>query len=264
MHPTNGKIDSLWRHPIKGFTPERVVETCLTADSFFPFDRLFALEVGPSGYDREDPKFLSKMKYAVLARFPAVARLRTRYDEIAERLFIEDRAFDIGQPAGRHALERHVETLLAAYEDYDPVAQPLRFLDIRDGAVDHYRFTDSAKGFVSILNLESLRDLGQRLGRDLDPLRLRANIWVEGWTAFEDHVWVGKHIRIGDHGPVLEVLKPIVRCVATHVNPDTAERDVEIVQALWEHYGHRDCGIYCRVVSPGLIRGGDAVDPQVT
>ncbi|UDF04274.1 MOSC domain-containing protein [Asticcacaulis sp. AND118] len=260
MQPTNGKIDSLWRYPVKGFTPERVAETCLTVDGFFPFDRLFALEVGRSGYDREDPKFLSKMKYAVLARYPAVARLRTRYDEINERLYIEERAFDMG----RHALERHVETFLAAHEDYDPVAQPLRLLDIREGAVDHYRFTDSSKGFVSILNLESLRDLGERLGRNLDPLRLRANIWVEGWAAFEDHAWVGKHIRIGDHGPVLEVLKPIVRCVATHVNPDTAERDVEIVQALWAHYGHRDCGLYCRVVSPGLIREGDAVDPQVT
>ncbi|ADU12597.1 MOSC domain-containing protein [Asticcacaulis excentricus] len=264
MHPTNGKIDSLWRHPVKGFTPEPVAETSLTVDGFFPFDRLFALEVGPSGYDRDDPKFLSKMKYAVLARFPAVVRLRTRYDEITERLFIDDCPFDIAQPAGRHALERHIETMLAAHEEYDPVAQPLRFLDIRESAVDHYRFTDSSKGFVSILNLNSVRDLSARMGIDLDPLRLRANIWVEGWSAFEDHAWVGKRLRIGEKGPLLEVLKPILRCVATHVNPQTAQRDAEMVQALWTHYGHRDCGLYCRVVSPGLIRAGDAVDPQVT
>ncbi|MDC7684736.1 MOSC domain-containing protein [Asticcacaulis sp. BYS171W] len=263
MHPTNGTIDSLWRYPIKGFTPERIEDTCLVSDHFFPFDRIFALEVGHSGYDKAEPKFLSKMKYAVLARYPAVARLRTHYDEVTERLYIEDRAFDLTTDAGRHALERHVETVLAAHEDYDPVAQPLRFLDIREGAIDHYRFTDSAKGFVSILNLNSLRDLSQRMGRDLDPQRLRANIWVEGWAAFEDHQWVGKQIRLGDDGPLLEVLKPIVRCVATHVNPDTAERDAEIVTALWEHYGHRDCGIYCRIIEGGRISTGDPVDPLV-
>jgi uncharacterized protein len=29
-------IDSLWRHPIKGFTPEQVAETLLSEDGFFP------------------------------------------------------------------------------------------------------------------------------------------------------------------------------------------------------------------------------------
>lgn len=264
MAPTNGKISALYRHPIKGFTPEVVSDTCLMTDGFFPFDRVYALEVGPSGYHAEDPKFLSKMKYAVLARFAAVARLKTRYDEVEERFLIEDRAFDLKNPAGRHALERHIETVLAAHEDYDPVAQPLRLLDIRETEVQRYRFTDSPKGFVSILNLNSLRDLSQRLGVDLDPLRLRANIWVEGWAAFEDHAWVGKQIQIGREGPLLEVLKPIVRCVATHVNPDTAERDVELVTALWENYGHRDCGIYCRVVDGGNLKVGDTVDPLIT
>lgn len=263
MHPNNGKIDSLWRYPLKGFTPERVDEALLKAGGFFPFDRIYALEVGPSGYDRDDPRFLSKMKYAVLARFPAVARLKTRYDEYDDRLWIGERAFDLSHEAGRHALERHVETVLAAHEDYDPVEAPLRFLDIREGEVDRYRFTDSAKGFVSVLNLSRARDLSQRMGVEIDPIRLRANILIDGWAAFEDHNWVGKRLKIGVEGPELEVLKPIVRCVATHVNPQTAERDAELVQALWENYGHRDCGIYCRIVSAGMVRPGDVVDPQV-
>ncbi len=180
----------------------------LCEDDFFPYDRQFALEVGHSGFDAENPKTISKMKFAVLARFPAVARLRTRYDEIAEILEITDEdgkawRFDMASTAGRHSLARHVETIVARHEDYDPAVQPLNLLTAPsfDAVHTHFRFTDSGKGFVSFLNLNSLRDLSQRLDRDLDPLRLRANIWVEDLTAFEDHDWVGRHIRLGEDGP---------------------------------------------------------------
>ncbi|CAL4866550.1 hypothetical protein MMA231_00793 [Asticcacaulis sp. MM231] len=263
---TMGAITQLWRHPIKGFTPEPVSEALLCPDDFFPFDRLYALEVGHSGFDALAPKTISKMKFAVLARFPAVARLRTRYDEIEDVFEVTDEdgtswRFDMASEAGCHALARHVETILARHEDYDPVAFPLNLLRAPnwDEVHSHFRFTDSGKGFVSFLNLNSLRDLGQRIGRELDPLRLRANIWVEDLVAFEDHDWVGRHIRIGEEGPHFEVLKPIVRCVATHVNPDTAERDVDLCAALWEHYGHRDCGIYARILKGGTLRPGDTL-----
>jgi uncharacterized protein len=258
-------IEALWRHPIKGFTPELVAEATLSEGDFFPFDRLYALEVGASGFDTENPKTISKMKFAVLARFAAVARLRTRYDEITGVFHIADGAgawdFDLTSLAGRNSLARHVETRLAAHEDYDPVLHPLNLLQspLYEHTQTHFRFTDSGKGFVSFLNLNSLRDLGRRLERNLDPLRMRANIWLEGLGAFEDHNWVGRHIRVGEDGPELEVLKPIVRCVATHVNPDTAERDIDLCTALWENYGHRDCGIYARILKGGAIRPGDVI-----
>ena len=261
-----GAVSSLWRYPIKGFTPEPVTEALLCPDDFFPFDRFYALEVGHSGFDAENPKTISKMKFAVLARFAAVARLRTRYDEIEDIFEVTDEdgkswAFDLASEAGRHSLARYVETILARHEDYDPVAFPLKLLRAPnwDEAHSHFRFTDSGNGFVSFLNLNSLRDLCQRIGCELDPLRLRANIWIEDQVAFEDHDWVGKHIRLGEEGPAFEVLKPIVRCVATHVNPETALRDVDLCQALWENYGHRDCGIYARIVKGGTVRPGDTL-----
>jgi uncharacterized protein YcbX len=261
-----GVVSALWRHPVKGFTPEPVSEVLLFPGDFFPYDRLYALEVGHSGFDAAAPKTISKMKFAVLARFAAVARLRTRYNEYEEVFEVTDEdgkswRFDMASEAGRHSLARHIETILARHEDYDPVAFPLKVLSAPDPAVvhSHFRFTDSAKGFVSILNLNSLRDLGQRIGRDLDPLRLRANIWVEDQVAFEDHEWVGKRIRMGDDGPEFEVLKTIVRCVATHVNPQTAERDIDLCMALWETYGHKECGIYARIVKGGAVKPGDVL-----
>jgi len=264
---TAAVIGGLWRHPVKGFTPEPVANALLSEGGFFPFDRLYALEVGPSGFDAEAPRFISKMKFAVLARFAAVARMRTRYDEMTESLHLTDQDgrqwhFDLAREAGRQALARHVETVLERFDgDYDPARFPLKLLAAPDpdGLETPFRFTDSAKGFVSLLNLNSVRDLGGRLHADLDPLRLRANIWMDGLAAFADHDWVGRRLRVGGDGPELEVIKPIERCVATHVNLETAERDVDVCAGLWAHYGHRDCGIYARVVKGGAVYPGDEI-----
>jgi uncharacterized protein YcbX len=120
-----------------------------------------------------------------------------------------------------------------------------------------FRFTDHPLGQVSLINLASVRDLSARMGVELDPLRFRANVYVEGWPAWAENEWTGKRLMLG--WAAAEVFKPIVRCVATHVNPDTAEPDAEVTKALFDHYGHVHCGIYVRVTSPGRVGRGDAV-----
>ena len=59
-----GVIDSLWRHPVKGFTPERLAQATLSPGGFFPCDRIFAVEDGPSGFDPDAPAWISKQKSA--------------------------------------------------------------------------------------------------------------------------------------------------------------------------------------------------------
>ena len=60
------------------------------------------------------------------------------------------------------------------------------------------------------------------------------------------------------------VFKPIVRCAATHVDPTTAVRDLDIVKALFDHYGHMFCGIYVQMQTAGRVSLGDAVtEPQL-
>ena len=253
MIDLDGKVRGLYRYPIKGFSAEPLNDVFLTEGAFFPFDRIYAFEVGRSGYEAEDPQFLSKMKYAVLARFPAMAQMKTRYDEVDEVFWVDDVAYDLTAPAGRHSLCRHIETLLAQSEDYDPVAAPLELLSIREARHLDFRFTDSPKGFVSLINLESVRALASLMGTELDPIRFRGNVYVDGFADFEDHDWVGRQIRFGEDGAELEVLKPIVRCVAIHVNPDSAAPDADVCQALWDHYGHKNLGLYARVIRSGRI-----------
>ena len=69
-------------------------------------------------------------------------------------------------------------------------------------------------------------------------------------------LWTGRDIALG---PVRgQVFKSIVRCAATHVDPATAVRDIEVTKALFDAYGHMHCGIYLNVTRGGAIAVGDA------
>jgi uncharacterized protein YcbX len=119
-----------------------------------------------------------------------------------------------------------------------------------------HRFTDSRSGYVSIINLASVRDLEVRLGAPVDPLRFRGNVYVEGWPAWDEMDWTGRVLTLG--GAVLEVIKPIVRCAATHVDLDTGLRDLDLVKGLFDAYGHQYCGVYAKIVQGGTLAIGDA------
>lgn len=246
-----GRVESLWRHPVKGFTPERLEEAVLTAGAHFPCDRLFTVEDGPSGFDPSAPSHISKMRFTVLARLPQVAAIRTRYDEAAGVFTATHPEFGevqarLASPAGAEAFADWLAKVLG-----EAARGPLRVLAAPAG----HRFMDSRAGFVSIINLASLRDMEEKTGRLIDPLRFRGNILVDGWPAWSEHQLSGQKLKIG--GAMLKGLKPITRCAATHVNPVRAEADLNLTAALFEHYGHMDCGLYAEVMESGRVAPGE-------
>jgi uncharacterized protein YcbX len=243
-------IAALFRHPIKGFTAEKVKLAQLAPGQPFPCDRLFALEDGPSGFDPAAPSFIPKQRFAVLAKIAEVARARTRYDETRGVLEASadgqpDFQGQLAKPQDRAAFEAWATALLG-----EAACGPLRLLD---GA--GHRFLDHPLGHVSIINLASVRDLGNRLGRSLDPVRFRANVYVEGWPAWAENAWTGRRFRLGE--AEVEVFKPILRCAAPGVDPATAVRDLDIPAELFRLFGHANCGIYVQVTRVGAVREAD-------
>ena len=221
----SARIAALYRHPVKGLTPEALGRTQLDTDAAFPGDRLYAVEIGPSGFDPDAPAHISKMRFAVLARIPALARVISRWDAATGDLTVEAPGaarlnLRLGDPDGDRALEAWLAAVLG-----EAATAPLKVLDGRG-----HRFMDDPKGAVSILNLVSLRDLSERVGRPLDPLRFRANIHVEGWAPWIENDVAGRVLRVG--GTVLQAIKPIRRCVAVDVDPGTGERDADLVSDL--------------------------------
>jgi len=246
-------VASIYRHPVKGFTPERLGEARLEVGEAFPCDRLFAVEDGPSGFDPEHPAHLSKMRFAVLAKIAEVAKARTAYDATtgvlhATAVGMAPFAGSLSDAAGRADFEAWLTALLG-----DTADGPLRVIE----GPGLHRFMDSRHGHVSIVNLASVRDLEARLARPVDPLRFRANLYVEGWPAWVENGWSGKTLSVG--GAEVVGAKPIVRCAATSVDPTTAERDFDLPAALFEQYGHVLCGLYVQVTRAGTVAEGDPV-----
>ncbi len=251
---TTARIAALFRHPIKGFTPEKVRSATLEPGKPFPGDRLYALEDGPSGFDPARPSFIPKQRFAVLAKIAEVAKAKTRLDDTtgafhARAEGMADFSGDLREPAGRAAFEAWTTELLG-----DAAGGPLRLLD----GVGH-RFLDHPLGHVSIINLASVRDLETRLGKALDPLRFRANLYIDGWPAWAENGWEGLRLTLGE--AEAEVFKPIVRCAAPGVDPETALRDLDIPAEMHRLYGHMLCGIYVHVKTAGVVREGDTAHP---
>jgi uncharacterized protein YcbX len=246
-----GRIAILCRHPVKGFTPERLDQVRLAPDAPFPFDRIFAVENGDSGFDPDHPVHISKTRFAVLARMAKVASARTAFDDASGVL----NASAPGQPDFRDSML--TPDGRAAFADWlgdllGPEAEgPLRVI----AAPASHRFLDHPQGQVSVINLASVRDLGDRIGHPINPLRFRANIYVEGWPAWAENGWTGRGLVLGKARA--RVFKPIVRCAATGVDPQTALRDLDPVKALFDHLGHLWCGVYVHVTTAGAVSAGD-------
>ena len=245
----SGRIAALYRHPVKGFTPERLAGAELEAGRFFPCDRIYAVEDGPSGFDPAAPALVPKIRFAVLAKIAEVAKARTTFDEPSGVLHAEAEGASpfsgrLADPAGREAFAAWLSGLLG-----ETATGALKVVH-----ADGHRFTDAPNGFVSIINLESVRDLERRIGRPVDPLRFRANLYVEGWPAWIELEAEGREVALGSAHA--RVAKPIVRCAATMVNPATAERDIDVPAGLFETYGHVLCGVYVEVTASGRVEQG--------
>ncbi len=251
----NGTIATLFYHPIKGFTPQKAPSAQLIVDKPFPGDRLFAVEDGPSGFNPAAPEFIPKTRFAVLAKAAEVARAHTFYDANSGRLTAHaDGAapFEglLTDAAGQTAFVEWLAGVLG-----DAARGPLRFVD-----GEGHRFLDHPKGHVSIVNLASVRDLGVRIGRTVDPLRFRANLYVEGWPAWAENDWTGRDMFLGS--AKARVFAPITRCSAPGVDPLTGARDMDVTGDLFRLYGHLLCGIYVHITQDGKVAAGDLAGPQ--
>lgn len=250
----NANVTALHRHPVKGLSPEEISEALLEAGGFFPHDRLFALENGPSVYNPAAHEHLPKQKFLMLMRDERLARLKTQFDPQTRILTIRQGGGVVAQGSvdtaeGRGVIERFFESYLG-----EALRGPVKLLTAPPNA----RFMDSRSGFVSILNLASIGAIAGLVNREsLDARRFRGNLHISGWEAWAENDLVGARLCVGE--AELEVIKRIDRCAAVDVDPGVGLRDLRLVQTLEQTLRHHDCGVYARILKGGVIRKGDAV-----
>lgn len=248
------RITSIYRYPVKGLSAEKLDQVAVTPYEGLPLDRVFTLALSATGYDPAAPGFMAKTGLIVLLRHDRLAALRTGYDSDHRLLTIsldgrvEVRA-DPFDDHGRQEIEQFFARFLAT--------------DLRDGErptlvhAPGHNFFDVPEKWLSLVNLASVGVLGEKLGQTIDPIRFRANVYFDGAPPWCEFDWVGRTMRIG--AARLRIVRPITRCAAIDVNPETAERDQNLPRSLMRAFGHAQMGIYAEVISAGAIGAGDSL-----
>ena len=254
MPASEAKIQAIYRYPVKGLSPQPLSRVALGVGGTLPADRLYAIENGPSGFDPAAPAYLPKLRFLMLMRNERLAELRTDFDEASHTLTVawegrEAARGDLRTSQGRLAIE-------AFFRRFMP--RDLRGAPKVLQAPGH-SFSDVAKKVVSIINLASIAAVENAAGAGVHPLRFRGNVYVAGWPAWHEFDLLDRELAIGPHAR-LKIVKRIVRCAATDVDPDTGIRDLTIPKTLMQAFGHMDCGVYAEVVAGGDIAVGDRIN----
>lgn len=111
-------------------------------------------------------------------------------------------------------------------------------------------------GTVSLILDCWIAEVERALGRALDPLRWRPNLFVAAETDVTEQVLAGARVMVGD--VVLRVLRPIGRCVTTTYDQVTGESDAEVLGFVARSRDNK-MGVYCDVETPGTVRVGDVL-----
>jgi GntR family transcriptional regulator/MocR family aminotransferase len=243
------QVVSIYRYPVKGLSAQPIAKAELEAGKPFPSDRIFAFARPSAPIDRDNPQWAKKGLFAMLMLDEALAKVTTDLDLDDMRLTVRRKGrvaisgrLDIEKD--QRALENFFWTLLPDFP-----APPV-LLRSRGG-----HFMDKPDNVISMINLATVRALEELWGAPVDPLRFRANIYIDGAGPWEEFEWIGRDVRIG--GATFTVDRKNGRCGATNVNPATGERDLDIPSSLRLAFGHKNLGVYLTVREGGLIAAGD-------
>lgn len=258
MIDQQARLRGIFRYPVKGLSPEPLARADLSPGQTIAGDRIYAIENGPCGFDPAAPTYHPKIRFLMLMRNERLAELSTRFDHASHVLSVAHAGKDVATGdlqtgGGRAAIERFFSTFCR-----DELRGPPRIL-----SAPGFSFSDVAAKVVSLINLATLRAVEEKTGARLNPLRFRANLYVDGWPAWREFDLLGEEIAIG-RAARLRVSKRIVRCAATNVDPESGRRDLRIPETLMQSFGHADCGVYAEVTAAGRIAAGDRVMPRAT
>ena len=259
--PVIGKVESVWRYPVKSMRGEEIDEIFAGYAGVYG-DRLFAFE--SSANNKGFPFFTGRdqrqmIRYRARFRHPEKARRPANWSE-AQKLSptitpisasTDDLMIDVETPDGK------------SFAVYD--AALIEHLRANTDGKYELTLLRSDKALndccpLSIFGVQSAKKLGDETGVNVDKRRFRANVYLDlnSGDGFAEDGLVGKSLRIGSK-VVVQVLQRDARCMMITLDPDTAEKSPAILKAVAQaHEGM--AGVYAAVLSEGVIRRGDTVE----
>src|SRR5271163_2254003 len=241
-----GRIESLWRYPVKSMRGEQLSEAYVGFGGIYGDRRYAFLNSGA----REDLPFLTAREKHEMLLHRALYRYPEHMVKPNRRLTGAHVALDVETPSG--------EKLAVD----DP-----RLIDrLRDGLRERHELTmvqsevaitDSRP--ISLFSLQTARQLSREVDLELDKRRFRANIYVDlsSGEGFGEDGFVGRKLAIGSE-VIVEVLKRNKRCKIITLDPDTSDANPEVMRRV--AHDHGSCaGIYAAVLREGMVSPGDEI-----
>lgn len=256
-------VATLYRYPVKGFTAEECETLTVLDEGRVAGDRVLGLRFADTA--APDEAWSKKTGMLALVNTPGLARLQVEFDEAAFRLRINlDRVVLVDEALSTEGRKR----IASALADYvlklaeNPLSRHPERLPLRvtgDGVTPRYH--DAEAGQVTLHGRGSLQSLADALEKpELSEIRFRSNIAIDGIEPWEEQGWVGRQLRVGN--VEFTVVRPKFRCLATHANPTTGERDLPILTTLMKMFDQERPTFAVAMVpsrSGGQIHIGDPV-----
>src|SRR6266496_2023752 len=258
-----GKVESLWRYPVKSMRGEELAEAFAGFAGVYG-DRRFAFRssASPKGFPyltaREQHELL---RYRPRFRHPDKAARPINLAEaesLAPGLNLNpvsadpaDLIVDVETPTGERlaiddpALMRRISEGLGAAHQLSLMRSDRAMTDCRP---------------VSFFSVQSARQLGEETGTAVDQRRFRANVYLDltSAAAFGENQLVGRSLRIGSKA-VVSILERDPRCAMITLDPETGKSNPELLKKVAQAHGGM-AGVYGAVFVEGTLRKGDAVE----
>jgi uncharacterized protein YcbX len=256
-----GKVDSIWRYPVKGMRGEEIPHT-YTAFTGLMGDRVHGVVAadGDPGHPwhtgRNQEEFLLyKARYRSGDELLLPGNLDATYSEWEPGI----------DPIYPDTAEFKVSIETPEGVTYDDIEDPAFIADLEELTGRSLRIHTTQRGQfdarpVSIFSLSAAAKLGEELGMDIDKRRFRANFYVE-WENQDDPFYelslVGKTLKIGEWLEVA-IVERDPRCTMITLDPDTAEETPKLLQHLARNHSG-DAGVFAAVLQRGRVNKGDRI-----
>ena len=131
---------------------------------------------------------------------------------------------------------------------------PVQMMQLNHGIFDEAR--------ISVIALDTVREIGRLVGRSLDVRRFRPNVVVRLLRSdpFQEDEWVGSVLTFGeaDDAPAISVTMRDVRCSMVNLDPDAASSAPEVLKAV-VRANQNNAGIYGAVTRIGRLAVGQTI-----
>ena len=256
-----GKVDSLWRYPVKSMRGEELDEIFAGYGGVYG-DRLFAFK--SSANEQGFPFFTGRDKRQMI-RY----RARFRYPEKAARPLNLGEAEKLSpniNPISASAAELMIDVETPDGKTF-AIDDPALIDNLRTDIDEKHELTllRSDKALtdcrpLSIFAVQTARRLGEETGVAVDKRRFRANIYIDliSSDGFAEDGLVGRSLRVGSKA-VVSILQRDGRCMMITLDPDTGEKEPAILKKVAQAHDGM-AGVYGAVLVEGMVRKGDPVE----